>query len=130
MSGPRAIAAVTAALTNLLDNGLIDHDVAGMTGNVTVSARAPGAIKLDSIDNVQINLFMYMVTPNAAWRNAALPVRDSQGNRLTNPPLALNLHYMLTAYGKDDFQAELLLGYAMQLLHASVASDRDRLGCA
>src|SRR5207248_492009 len=34
-----------------------------------------------------------------------------------NPPLALDLHYLLTAYAERDFQAEILLGHAVQLLH-------------
>ena len=37
--------------------------------------------------------------------------------RLTNPPLALDLHYLLTAYGSEDWQAEALLGYALLMLH-------------
>ena len=41
----------------------------------------------------------------------------ANGTRLSNPPLALDLHYLLTAYGTADFQAEILLGYAMHLLH-------------
>ena len=37
---------------------------------------------------------------------------------LSNPPLALNnLHYLLSAYSGGDLHAEILLGYAMQLLH-------------
>ena len=36
---------------------------------------------------------------------------------MANPPLPLDLHYLLTAYGADDLDAEILLGYAMQLLH-------------
>jgi Pvc16 N-terminal domain len=37
--------------------------------------------------------------------------------RLDNPPLALDLHYLLTAYGYYDWQAEALLGYALLQLH-------------
>ena len=41
MSNALAIAAVTAVLKDLLNNGLIDHDVTGsLQGNVTVSAPA------------------------------------------------------------------------------------------
>ena len=36
---------------------------------------------------------------------------------MNNAPLALELHYLLMAYGRDDYQAEILMGYAMQLLH-------------
>jgi hypothetical protein len=58
------------------------------------------------------------VTPNQGWRNVGLPSVDSSGtNRLSNPPLALDLHYILSAYGKNDFEPEILLGYGMQVLH-------------
>jgi len=114
MSNALGIAAVTAVLRDLLNNGLIDASV----GDVTVSAQSPDKVKLDGGEKSQLNLFLYQVTPNQGWRNVGLPSVDSSGtNRLTNPPLALDLHYLLTAYGKDDFQPEILLGYGMQVLH-------------
>ncbi len=45
--------------------------------------------------------------------------------RSTNPPLALDLHYLLTAYGAKDFQTELLLGYAIQFLHENPVLTSD-----
>jgi hypothetical protein len=47
--------------------------------------------------------------------------------RLSNPPLALDLHYLITAYGRSDFQAEILLGYAMHLLHERPMLDRPAI---
>src|SRR5262249_17931929 len=58
------------------------------------------------------------------WRNAGLPSRDGGGTRLTNPPLAVDLHYLVTAYGRRDLEAEVLLGYAMLLLHERPFLDR------
>ncbi len=117
MSSAFAIAAVTAVLKDLLNNGLIDHDLSAM-GNVTVTALPPDRIATTSADErPQLNLFMYQVMPNIGWRNVGLPSRNATGERLTNPPLALDLHYFLTAYGAEEFHAEALLGYAMQLLH-------------
>ncbi|MCC3262146.1 DUF4255 domain-containing protein, partial [Paenibacillus polymyxa] len=40
-------------------------------------------------------------------------------------PLALDLHYLLTAYGRAELQAEVLLGYALQLLHESAVLPRE-----
>ncbi len=45
-------------------------------------------------------------------------------------PLALDLHYLLTAYGAKDFQAEVLLGYAMQLLHKTPVITSEIIGNA
>lgn len=124
MSSPLAIGATSAVLRNLLDNGLIDAGAA-MGTTVTVSAVAPDTIDLDGAEApLRLNVFLYHVTPNAGWRNAAMPSRDARGDRIANPPLALDLHYLLTAYAPADFQAEILLGYAMHLLHEHPVLDR------
>jgi hypothetical protein len=123
VSSPLAIGAVSAVLRNLLDNGLVD--VGSPLGSVAVTAVAPDTIKLDEPDAPpSLNLFLYRTTPNQGWHDAGLPRFDTNGARLSNPPLALNLHYMLTAYGSADFQAEILLGYAMHLLHERPVLDR------
>ena len=134
MSSALAIASVTAVLRNLLDNGMIDDTVVNTVGNVVVTARAPDLIALDQNATSQLNLFLYQVTPNQGWNNVGLPARDAAGERLTNPPLALDLHYFLTAYGARDLHAEILLGYAMQVLHQTPLLSREgdwpRLGCS
>jgi hypothetical protein len=123
MSSALAIGACSAVLRNLLDDGLIQAVSMGTT--VKVTALAPDQVKLDRPqDPPQLNLFLLQATPNAAWRNRELPSRSSGGERTTNPPLALDLTYLVTAYGKTDFQAEILLGYAMQLLHERPQLDR------
>jgi len=114
VSNALGLAAVTAVLRDLLNNGLIDASV----GDVTVSALAPDKITVDNGDSTQLNVFLYQVTPNQGWRNVGLPSVDAAGTaRLSNPPLALDLHYLLTAYGAAEFEAEILLGYAMQVMH-------------
>ena len=128
MSSPLAIGAVSAVLRNLLDNGLVEAGAALGT-TVNVSAVAPDTIDLQSpTETPRLNLFMYQVKPNLGWRNVGLPSRSAvTGERLTNAPLALDLFYLLTAYGKVDFQAEILLGYAMHLLHERPVMDRDAI---
>ena len=67
----------------------------------------------------------------SGWRNEGLPSRDASGRtRLSNPPLALNLHYLISAYGSADLHAEILLGYAMQLLHENPVLTRDAIRTA
>ena len=120
MSSALAIAGVTAVLRDLLNDGLINHNVSGVLGStVTVTALPPDRlVPANGTENTQLNLFLHQVTPNLGWRNERLPSRDSSGgNRLTNPPLALDLHYLLSAYGAESLHSEILLGYAMQLLH-------------
>ena len=123
MSSPLAIGAVSAVLRNLLDNGLVD--VGPQMGSVKVTAVAPDTIKLDDPDAPpSLNLFLHRTSPNQGWQEAGLPSFDGNGARIARPPLALNLHYLLTAYGSADFQAEILLGYAMHLLHERPVLDR------
>ena len=82
MSTALAIAGVTAVLSDLLNDGLIDHNVSGALGSsVTVSRRwRPIAwCRSNGSEASQINLFLYQVTPNAGWRNDGLPSRDATG---------------------------------------------------
>jgi len=133
MSGALAIASVTAVLKDLLDNALIDHSLSAVVGGpVTVTALSPGQIKPndEGVISRQLNLFLYHVEPNTGWSNVGLPSRDARGNRVTNPPLALDLYYLLTAYGKEDFEAEILLGYAMQRFHETPVLTRDAIRTA
>jgi len=126
MSSPLAIGAVSAVLRNLLDNGFIK---AGLpVSPVKVTAVAPDTIKLDDPDPTpSLNLFLYRTSLNQGWAEFGLPAFDGNGTRVSSPPLALNLHYLLTAYGASDFQAEILLGYAMHLLHERPVLDRPAI---
>lgn len=129
MSSPLAVGAVSAVLRNLLDNGMVD--VSTGLGSVRVTAVAPDTIDLDDPNNgPSLNIFMYRVSRNIGWENAAMPSHGSNGSRLSNQPLALNLHYLITAYGTADFEAEILLGYAMHLLHEHPVLDRDSIRVA
>jgi hypothetical protein len=114
-----SIAAVTAALKNMLASGLAEaglHDVLG--GDLTISSLPPDRVPISGAqDPNQLNIFLYKTTFNSGWRNVAQPVRNSSGDRVTNPPLALNLHYLLSAYGSQDYFPEILLGHAMQVFH-------------
>ncbi|MBS0445345.1 MAG: DUF4255 domain-containing protein [Proteobacteria bacterium] len=133
MSTALAIAGVTAVLRDLLNDGLVNHNVSGVLGSsVTVSVLAPDrVVPANGTEASQINLFLYLVTPNPGWRNDSLPSRDASGRlRLANAPLALDLHYLLSVYSGGDLHAEILLGYAMQLLHEMPVLTRDAIRTA
>ena len=133
MSSALAIAGVTAVLRDLLNDGFVNRNVSGTLGSsVLVTTLPPDKVsREDQAEATQLNLFLRHVTPNLAWRNTGLPSRDDAGrSRLTNPPLALNLHYLVSAYGSADLHAEILLGYAMQLLHENPALPRDAIRTA
>ena len=75
-------------------------------------------------DQNVVNLSLFRVDFNAAWRNQPLP---SQGESAP-PPLALNLDYLITAYGEDDHEdvAQFFLGQAMRVLHDHAVIPRAR----
>jgi hypothetical protein len=128
MSSPLAISGVTIVLKTMLN----DVFSAAPLGSVKVSALAPDIVQSSagSVPDAQnqVNLFLHQVTPNAAWRNVGLPSIAADGStRLTNPPLALDLHYMLTAYAVADGQAEALLGYAVLMLFQNPVLTRNQI---
>src|SRR5262249_53185574 len=113
MSNALAIGAVTGALSNLLQNV---NQGTGLSG-VSITTQAPDRARNGKSGN-QLNLFLYQVLPNAAWRNMDIPQRVRSGETAM-PPLALNLYYMLTAFGDgdDDLFGHLLLGHAMRIFY-------------
>jgi hypothetical protein len=128
MSSPLAVGAVSAVLRNLLDNALVN---VGPVGPVKVTAVAPDVIDLEEAEpKASLNLFLYRTSLNQGWANVGLPAFDGNGNQTSHPPLGLNLHYLLTAYGFADFEAEILLGYAMHVLHEHPVLDRDSIRTA
>lgn len=125
MSNTLAIAAVTSALQNLLQkNATADLPQSVITdlslGNVRVTVGPLDRTRNPNNKFNQINLCLYLVAPNAALRNL-----DLGGPR---PPLALELHYLVSTYGNDDDDraAHLLLGQALRLFHdRGVLPDAD-----
>ena len=129
MSDPLAISGVSAVLQFYLFN-MYTSVSSAFGGQVTVTSQAPDLVQQsfgtgNKAEN-QVNLFLHQVTYNAAWRNVSLPSLAADGStRLKSPPLALDLHYLLTAYGTADWQAEGLLGYALTMLHENSIITRD-----
>ena len=112
MTSALALASVTAVLKDLLENGLARGGVTSkIGGDTSVSALPPDRISAGAEEKAQLNLFLYSVTANTRLRSQR--VADTSSPR----PLALDLHYLLTAYAAQDFQTEILLGHALQLLH-------------
>lgn len=116
MNSAFSIASVTAVLKDLLDNRLIQQGVAGSMGDITVSALPPDRVPVGGNEQPQINLFLYRVVPNTTWRTSELAPGSENGSSPISS-MALDLHYLLTAYGQQDFEAEILLGQAVQLMH-------------
>jgi hypothetical protein len=125
MSSRAAIGTVSAVLVDLLKAEMSDLNAAHslFPNEVHVTATAPDLVEITPDTNPQLNLFLYRVSPNQGWWNVGQPARAGDGTVQCSPPLALNLHYLLTAYGQSDYQAELMMGYAMHLLHRTSLID-------
>jgi len=129
MSNALAIAGTSAVLYQMLNNVFASSTF----GAVTVTALAPDIVQSsqNSTPTLQVNLFLHQVTPNAGWRNVDLPSVSADGkSRLRNQPLALDLHYLLTAYGRENFEAEALLGHAVLALHQTPVLARGDIQAA
>ena len=127
MSNAHAIAAVTQVLVKLLDESLKAAHLADVVGgDVEVTALPPRRVDLsEDSDPDQLNLFLYLVLPNHGVGSHNLPTRDSAGARVANTPLALDLYYLLTAYGSDTGFAEMILGHGMQVFHECSVLPRE-----
>lgn len=128
MSNSTALAAVTATLRFILQQGITTDNNQPELNHTKVTTLPPDKARTGVTGN-QLNLFLYQVLPNAAWRNRDMP-RQVQPGETGMPPLPLNLYYLITAFGLDDDPTQLLshqvLGKAMSLLHDhSVLSASD-----
>lgn len=127
MSNANAIAAVTATLQAILGTEITADT---LLNDTTVTALPLDKARGTTTSN-QLNLFLYQVLPNAAWRNMDNPKSVRPGERGV-PPLALDLRYLVTAFGRENDTSQPfdhhLLGKAMSVLydHALLGPDEIR----
>ena len=111
MSNFLAIATVTAALQDVLQPA-----VSQAVGLAKVGFSRPDA---SNQQTPLVNIYLYQVTPNAAYRNADLPTRRNDGSLVQKPQVAIDLHYLFTFHGNDDqLEPQRLLGAVATALNA------------
>lgn len=125
MSNGLAIAGVSALLKKVIETNLKSYNLDGpLDGEPAVKTTPPK----DPVDaESQLHIFLYRAKENATIRNNAYPSHNPNGERQTNPPLALDLYYCLTATGKGDYHAEALLGAGMQALHETATFSHEHV---
>ena len=136
MSNSLAIAAVTVTLRDLLKERLVSQ-IAGMpddfkmTHEIEVTTQPLDKARDGDTSRNQVNLFLYNAPLNQGWRNQPLPAQIRSGES-GQPPLGLNLHYLLTAYGEENKEliSQWLLGQAMETLHDFPLLKRERISAA
>jgi Pvc16 N-terminal domain len=133
MSNALAIASVTRLLKDLLNDTLVNGDISGDIGtDVIVTALPPDRVleRMNEQTPSQLNLYLHRITPNAAISTSDLPTRDARGAIVHRPRLALDLHYLLTAYTNQELHGEILLGYAMEMFHETPVLARNMVRAA
>ena len=129
MSNALAITAVTATLRNLLTAGLTNELAGG-----SVTTKPPDKARDAGNLTNQVNLFLYNVSYDAAWVNMNMP-NQIKPNETGFPPLPLVLHYLVTAYSKNEDAethplSHTLLGTAMSVLHDHPLLGADEIEAA
>jgi hypothetical protein len=119
MSKSQAIAAVTSMLAH----------VAAISTGADVKLGRPTAPNGNDPQARKVQIFLYQVTPNAAWRNMDLPTRDSSGQRVTQrPQVALDLHYLFSFYGDEELlEPQLMMGQVVRDLYARAVFSHERV---
>lgn len=118
MSDYRAIQGVTTSIKSLLETHMfLNRAEVPPNDRVAVTVGLPDK---ESDEGRRVNLFLYQVVESPYLKNMDLPGATSPGAYGT-PPLSLDLHYLVTAYGESDegdqFEAQQILGDAMRTLH-------------
>lgn len=114
MSNALAIATVTATLQHVLTD-VVQGSGVGSALVTTLRPDAPSGLPAQGV-----NVFLYQVSPNPAWRNADAPTRRPDGSLRRRPQAALDLHYLFTFYGDDlTLDQQRLLGVVVRHFHAA-----------
>ncbi|MGW4392145.1 Pvc16 family protein [Streptomyces sp. NPDC004685] len=119
MSNALALAHVTQALALLLESNLgPEIDMA-----VKVEPRKPPA---DPPTEPTISVFLYQVTPDTSQRSNDLPTRAADGTLVKRPVAALDLHFLITAYGDEtELVGQRLIGSVVRALHEIPVLPKD-----
>jgi hypothetical protein len=114
MSDYLAVAAVSAVLRSLLTTALTVDGPQLVLGasDPGITALSPSLVKTGREEQPQLNLFMYYMSLDPALD---LPSTSKQGEQLGSSSLALDLYYLVSAYGSEQFDSEVLLGFAMKV---------------
>jgi len=111
MSNHLAIAAVTATFQRVLQSA-IQEDVYG----ARVTTMRPNMLESGSTET-GINVYLYLVTPNPAFRTPDPMTRRPKGDLVKRSQMAMDLQYILSFYGNDaELEPQRLYGATVRTL--------------
>src|SRR5260221_8701907 len=108
------VAPVTATVAPLNQAG-----AAAVISNGSMTTKLPDAPGGANAADPRINLYLYQVTGNSAYRSADLPTRRPDGTLTERPQAAMDLHYLVSFYGDEgSLVPQRLLGSTVSAIHA------------
>ena len=122
MSNYLAVATVTATLSRALTTAV----AADVPGAAVTTLRPDDST--NGTPDTGVNVYLYQVAPNAAWRNTDLPTRRDDGGLLRRPRMALDLLYLMSFYGSEvQLEPQRLLGSVVRMLHTRPVLTRQMI---
>jgi len=122
MSNYLSIATVTAALRWTLQSA-INKNFSGADVRTARPDETGG-----KLPSPGVNIYLYQVSLNPTMRNADLPGRLSQGQLIKRPNVPLDLHYLMTFYGDDEYlMPQRLLGNVVSAPHSRPVLTRQMI---
>jgi hypothetical protein len=121
MANYQAVFAVGDALKTFLQNA---YSLSGITLPCQFKLFAsPDMTAEDTADDEQVSLYLHRITMNENFRAASV-IKD---NPLEQPVLFLDLHYLITYWGKSAQAEQTILTWTMQQLQAQSVLDASSL---
>jgi len=87
----------------------------------SISELPPNSVVFDSPGDIQktnksgLSLFLYQISENADLKNQ--DVVDIGSNQIQSPPLALDLHYLLTPYAQTRQTEQIIMSKLVRTFH-------------
>lgn len=126
MTNPRAIHAVGASLVSYLNKAF---EIGGkdLTGVAACKVQLLASSDFTKVDNVldlpALTLYLFRITMNEHARNVRRPV----GSPVLDVPLAVDLHYLLTAWADSAEEEQTTLAWAMREIYLHPVLDTAAL---
>lgn len=122
-----AIAALNHAMRTRIQQCINDAADVQQTGQFDIVTRPPDQIAAANPARATLSIYPWRLTPNASWMSSRTSAYTPGGERRDSPLLAVDLLYVLAAYGQDSSAGDAPLGLALIGLHETPVLTRERL---
>jgi hypothetical protein len=128
MSNSLSIPTVTEAFRSLLDDACSESGVSGAIATKVRPTPLNNIGQPGGLPSAGVNVYLYKVSPNTAFRNSDNPSRRSDGSVMKPSRSAYDLSYLLTFYGDENlFEPQMVLGSVLRRLHSEPILSPERI---